>query len=71
MANDITNIDGGATGQQVLGRITVGTSGRGNRARTSQQLALTHTDSINLSDIASKYDGKFDDPRYYTGDTTA
>lgn len=67
MANDIVNNQGATTGNQVRGQITVKTAGRGlngYKKNTEQQLLSP------VSDIAAKYDARFDDPRYYTGDAT-
>ena len=65
MANDIVNNQGGTTGNQQRGRITVKGPGRGTngyKANTEQQLLSA------VSDLSTKYDDRFDDPRYYTGD---
>ena len=68
MANDIVNASAGdTTGNQVIGRPTVNTGGRG--ANVSQQLDTTsNKESSAVADVAAQYDARFDDPRYYAGD---
>lgn len=65
---DIVNISGVGTGTQKQGVVTVHTPGRGSAARAAQfQRDSQHT--IDIPTISGKYDTRFDDPRYYNGDT--
>ena len=64
MANDIERIDTGAViknGTVVLGGLPTG-----------PQANMKNNDNVSnkpvITDIQAKYDTKFDDPRYYTGD---
>jgi hypothetical protein len=71
MANDILSAaSGAASGNQTTGRPTVATGSRG--ANFSQTLDGTvNKKTIAIADIAADYDARFDDPRYYTGDTAS
>jgi len=67
MANDILNTANGTTGNQVQGTVRVFQPGRptvGNGHTYSPADEETST----VASIAAKYDTRFDDPRYYTGD---
>ena len=66
MANDIERIDTGAViknGTLVLGGLPTG-----------PQANMKNNDNVTnkpvITDIQAKYDARFDDPRYYTGDAT-
>jgi hypothetical protein len=66
MANDIVNsVDGSGTGIQQMGTRVVSVGGAGDSALTND--ADLHT--IDIANIADKYDDRWDDPRYYAGDT--
>ena len=68
MANDIVNAtDGATTGLQRQGRVTVASGGRGSNFSKTYDPTLESLTSP-VVDIAAKYDARFDDPRYYTGD---
>ena len=76
MAIDIFNTDGGTTGIQRKGRNRVGypgdntISGRlGETYDPADSVLPTNTGTI--VSITGKYDTKFDDPRYYQGDTSS
>lgn len=69
MANDILNTGNATTGNQVLGRATINTGGRGTNGK--QHLQSDHPVTIPVASIAAKYDARFDDPRYYAGDTAS
>lgn len=66
MANDILNTGGATTGNQVQGRIRVFQP----NGIVSGRLGETHdpddVETSAVSDIASKYDVRFDDSTYYT-----
>ena len=67
MANDILNTANGTTGNQVQGTVRVHQPGRptvGNGHTYNPADVQTST----VLSIADKYDERFDDPRYYTGD---
>jgi hypothetical protein len=68
MAQDILNTAGTNTGNQRTGNVVVGTGGRGTysyqKNDDSEQLK-----AVNTLDV--KYDNRFDDPRYYNGDTAS
>lgn len=70
MATDIYNISGSTTGNQSLGAIRVGNpggiiGGRSGEKKTDVEGVETPT----VASISTKYDTRFDDPRYYSGDT--
>jgi len=67
MANDIERIDTGAViknGTLVLGGLPTG-----------PQANMKNNDKVSnkpaIADIQAKYDARFDEPRYYTGDATS
>ena len=64
MANDIERIDTGAViknGTLVLGGLPTGPQANmKNNANVTNKPVIT--------DIQAKYDARFDDPRYYSGD---
>ena len=69
MASDIKNTADGITGNQVIGRVTVNTGGRGTNGSQGFTRATPNNVTIPLADIHDKYDDRFDDPRYYQGDS--
>lgn len=68
MANDILNTSNSNTGNQVLGRIIINTGGRGANLKQTLSTSNNDSDTIAIGDIDDKYDTRFDDPRYYSGD---
>lgn len=67
MAQDIVNHDGTVAGTQKLGTITVNTGARGSRTCARQS---TDEQTMTISGVLdTKYDTRFDNPRYYSGDT--
>ena len=64
--NDIVNAsDLSGSGDQRLGRIVVKTGGRGSNG-TQANTEPQYVEEI--ADVSGKFDERFDDPRYYTGD---
>ena len=62
----VVNINDSPTGTQNLGTITVSTNGANPTGD------LTYADdrvTLPVSTASGSVDGKFDNPRYYTGDT--
>lgn len=69
MAQDILNTAGTAAGTQKLGTITVNTGARGSRTCARQR---TDEKTMTISGVLdTKYDTRFDNPRYYSGDTAS
>ncbi len=66
MAQDILNTSGTNTGNQRIGNVVVGTGGRGSY---SYQKNDDREKAALVADVDDKYDTRFDDPRYYNGDT--
>lgn len=69
MANDILSINGNTSGSQSIGKVTVATGGRGSQALFRKSYSPENVKEITISSIAAKYDARFDEPRYYTGDS--
>lgn len=70
MAVDIYNVDGGTDDNSVVGRATVNAGGRGSYVKQHLQSDYPGT-PVDMAALSVKYDGKFDDPRYYAGDTAS
>lgn len=71
MAVDIFNAVSGELGITEInnGSITVGLPGRGAKARVAQYYDDGMVTKPVIADIEDKYDARFDEPRYYTGDS--
>ena len=63
MANDILDTTGSATGQEKLGNVTVKATGGGGTENRKINTAGQHI--VDITNIAGKYDARFDDPTYY------
>ena len=72
MANDILNNAAVASGVQLVGAVTVATGGRGSATLFRNSLPADRAPASNplsIATLATQYDTRFDDPRYYEGDT--
>jgi hypothetical protein len=69
MATDIFNAtNGGTTGTEKLGYVRIF---QPNRIAGGSKTDAPGVETPAVSSIATKYDNRFDDPRYYSGDTAA
>lgn len=69
MANDILNTGGTTTGNQVHGRVRLFHPNGIVAGRLGETYDPVDVETSLVSAIAAKYDARFDDPRYYTGDS--
>ncbi len=65
MANDILNTSNSTSGNQVQGRVRVFSP---NPVLSTNTYDPVDVETSTVASIAAKYDTRFDDPRYYTGD---
>ena len=69
MASDIVNTAGTTTGNQKMGDAVVNLPGRNGQEDEAHQFQADRQITVPVVDIHDKYDDRYDDPRYYTGDT--
>jgi len=70
MANDIFGCDGNPSGNQSCGSAVVMVKGV-KSGGTHYKALTTRNFTVNLATYADAWIDRFDDPRYYTGDTSA
>lgn len=69
MGNDIFSATGVAgIGNQLLGDLIIKTPGKGLNGRS---ITTDHQVVSDLGDASGTWQDRFDDPRYYSGDTSA
>ena len=66
MASDIKNTSDGTTGVSRIGKSVVATGGGKYRVLDPGQPRVGNT---NIASVTTKFDARFDEPRYYSGDT--
>lgn len=76
MANEIVNRQGAANGQTKHGAVFVKTGGRGlgdpeSTNNFGQSMERGIQPAQNIAVITDDLNDRFDDPRYYAGDTSA
>lgn len=72
MANDIVNASAGdTTGTSRIGKAVINSGGRGSLSYDVMDPAQPRVKDTTISDVAAKFDARFDDPRYYSGDTAS
>lgn len=69
MASDIVGIDGNPTGNQKMGSIVVNLQGKNGQENEAHQIQDDRSFTLDIADIHDKFDDRFDDPRFYAGDT--
>lgn len=68
MANDILNTAGGTSGNQIQGRVRFHHPRGLVSGRSGETYDPADVETTDITVLTTKYDTRWDDPRYYSGD---